>query len=801
MDAVPSNVYQVGIKVLHKETNLGLADLLVVLLDLDAFRDPETSADTPAVAPGAIGVAVGPVDVAKLLANFASYNRLFSGITDADGKAAATISAVDFNTGKESEKKPDLLLLVFAPEEPGLDFNRRLLYRSLDFRVNAGTSEAFIVRLGSALLKEKEIAIPVPPPDRTVDDSIDAKIAAYQARSSGDDQFHAAMLDAEKGKTEARQATFTQSRDQFKTLFTPLPLNAVGSNYSTYVSESEAVKDKFADHFVRETTKATATIDHHVAANTGIEVSFVLNKRDRDALGFDAAVLAAASSGPAEADKTFSNIQSHPVLQPVLAKMNAAGADNVVLTSNNPILKKCQIRSDDTLCATDSLGLGSAGPVPTAGKAVIGFADLPAPAQAYINGNDGGEAKLVVAFKITDTANAVSYEVRLLADVVLHFDADGVNTDDNSPMRPEDIADYVKKAITDIRSLNVSAQTTAAKPSQDSVNSSIDKFSLRKGPAELPSYHDFMVLNIAFGHIWKQLTDDAPAQLAAQAAQQANTRGFTLSNSYANVSHLLSDFQLGVSTMTNLPESVVSNFDITYEEWNALDLLARNKISECSTAIDFANKGLMYQPASTELVTHLLVTSVVARPAGYYNLRSRDAEQYVQKLKDQGELLIDYVRNGNGKSLHKILTDLDAALKANYAFTVFGADNTAKAVNFGLLNTYRQKWEPVAYQVGNLVKSIPLAPKQERKYSLKTVFNRKRTEEEARKNSSALTQEQNTRVRHQPSQVVDLYKGEPLGCHYSNGIWVSWVGFLSFSAASTPAWWVLMVEMPAIGAA
>ena len=44
------------------------------------------------------------------------------------------------------------------------------------------------------------------------------------------------------------------------------------------------------------------------------------------------------------------------------------------------------------------------------------------------------------------------------------------------------------------------------------------------------------------------------------------------------------------------------------------------------------------------------------------------------------------------------------------------------------------------------------------------------------------------RVRHQPSQVVDLYKGEPLGCHYSNGILVSWVGFLSFSAASTPAW-------------
>ena len=30
-----------------------------------------------------------------------------------------------------------------------------------------------------------------------------------------------------------------------------------------------------------------------------------------------------------------------------------------------------------------------------------------------------------------------------------------------------------------------------------------------------------------------------------------------------------------------------------------------------------------------------------------------------------------------------------------------------------------------------------------------------------------------TRVRHQLAQVVDLYRGEPLGCHYNNGNWVS----------------------------
>ena len=741
MESTPQNNYQVLFKILHKETSKPLPDVLVVLLDLDTFNDPDNKRVILMSAPEPAAASTGP-DITKLLSNFSTYNRLFSGITDAEGKAAATVLPKDFNTGTESEQKPDLLLLVLAPEEPGLDLTQRLLYLSNDFRINAGSSEAYIVRIGTALLTEKQI--PVPQEDSN--DQVDTKIAAYLARSAGDDQLHGAILDLEKTKTQQRQTDFAQSRDQFKNLFTPTPINAVGSNYSTFVGENEAVKDKVADHFIRETAKATTTIQDFVTANKGIAVSFVLNKKDRDTLGFDPSVLAIPATGPVEADKSFSNIQTDPVFAPVLAKMNAAGADNVILTSNNPILKMAQIKSDDTTCATTGLGIDPA-PSTVVGKTLIAFSDLPVPAQAYINGNNGGEAMLVAAFKLTDASAVVTYEVRLLADVTLHFDSFGINLDDNSPMKPEDVANYVKKAITDIRSLSVSAKTTAGKSTQDSVNDNVNNFSLRKGPAELPSYYDFQVLNIAFGHIWQQLTDDQPAQLAAQATQQAQSRGFALQANYANVSHLLSDFNLVINTMTNPPESVLANYDITYEEWNALDLLARNKLTECSTAIDYASKGMIYQPASSESVTLLFQNTTVYRPAGYYSLRGPDAEAYIQKMKEQGELLIDYIRNGSGKSFHKILTDLDNALKSNYAFTIFGADATAKAVNFGLLNTYRQKWEPVAYQVGNLVKSIPMAPKEERKYSLKTVFTRKRSEKEARKNSSSITQEQNTTSR------------------------------------------------------
>ncbi|MFQ4149743.1 hypothetical protein AAGW05_13780 [Arthrobacter sp. LAPM80] len=101
MDAIQQNSYQVLFKILHKETNKPLPDLLIVLLDLDNFNDPE-SAPVILMSPPEPGAASAGPDITKLLSDFSSYNRLFSGITDAEGKAAATVLPKDFNTGKES---------------------------------------------------------------------------------------------------------------------------------------------------------------------------------------------------------------------------------------------------------------------------------------------------------------------------------------------------------------------------------------------------------------------------------------------------------------------------------------------------------------------------------------------------------------------------------------------------------------------------------------------------------------------------------------------------------------------------
>jgi hypothetical protein len=65
----------------------------------------------------------------------------------------------------------------------------------------------------------------------------------------------------------------------------------------------------------------------------------------------------------------------------------------------------------------------------------------------------------------------------------------------------------------------------------------------------------------------------------------------------------------------------------------------------------------------------------------------------------------------------ELVNELDKKLSEAYKFDVFAPGS----INYGLLYTFRQKWEPVNYQVGRLISSLPLAPKESRKYAVKSV--------------------------------------------------------------------------------
>src|SRR5262249_30822770 len=113
----------------------------------------------------------------------------------------------------------------------------------------------------------------------------------------------------------------------------------------------------------------------------------------------------------------------------------------------------------------------------------------------------------------------------------------------------------------------------------------------------------------------------------------------------------------------------------------------------------------------------------------------------IQALTEQGERLIDAVRHDDYYTLHKTLRDLHDRLSGTYNFTIFAADKDYCSVNFAIRNAYQEELTPKEYQAGKLIKTIPLAPKEEKKYSVKVTRNQKRSSKEAKKNNSALSNE------------------------------------------------------------
>lgn len=74
-----------------------------------------------------------------------------------------------------------------------------------------------------------------------------------------------------------------------------------------------------------------------------------------------------------------------------------------------------------------------------------------------------------------------------------------------------------------------------------------------------------------------------------------------------------------------------------------------------------------------------------------------------------------------------LLAELDQRLDEPHAFQVFAADGDTRAVDFGLFVTYRQRWVPEGHQAGALVKTVTLAPREERAYVTRSTWKRAAT--------------------------------------------------------------------------
>lgn len=292
----------------------------------------------------------------------------------------------------------------------------------------------------------------------------------------------------------------------------------------------------------------------------------------------------------------------------------------------------------------------------------------------------------------------------------------------NGTLTPEDIPKHLSKLIglqtSPEETVSFGKVETSRRPDQADVQNAINSFILEKGPADSVAYYDFHNIQIAFNHIWQEAIDNGVLDLAKGAYGKVVDLIGPLDGddgagaSVKNPGDLLKiSQQLQQATITEPPAKVCAKFDITYEQWNNLSYRLQQKLIE--------------------------LADTPAQNAGQLRVQERSAQR-----------IIAIAEENSYRSLHKIMLDLNKRLRENYAFYVFPVkENGQRSVNFGLITTYRQKWEPLNYQAGELVKTITLAPKEERKYSFKTVVNRKRSEKEIQKYSSSRREEMNMTTR------------------------------------------------------
>lgn len=633
-------------KILQKETAKGVANLLVELFDWDAWRDPEftnvesAGASSASVAPDPIDL-LSKGDVPSL---YKYADRIGSTWTDDKGSWTFPILNRDINLPGKNEQKPDLILLVMAPDEPGLDPGKRLIHFTRDIRYNAGTSEAYIIRLPTAVLDKFQIPVSVEEQDdraKPVDRV--TQYVEYQERTKAFDagaaEYHGGQATLELANRKVFRASF------LKSVGTDL---AVAAPSGQVVGEGDSISEKNSTTINNGIARANDALAS--SSSQGVPVNLYFTPEDKQRLHtyFDNAT--GDSIEIPESD-----------MGDILFRANSSDNPGTLLVHNNPIANFCINLTPDLTCAQEHTGLTDAPASPSGGTP-----EQPAGA-------------------ITDS----------------------------------DIPTYIGRLVEQMVAPDVVLLPggTAMPADQAKIQAAVNNFSLTKGPAEDPAFYDFNALQIAFDHVWKQLFDEAIPNLAYTANAIGQSR-FGLQSILTSVKNGLLTINPGYTVApAQLPASIARTFDITLDEFNEMSYTFRDQLVQIANAI-VARTG----------------TTVADM-------------RVIQMLTEQGERLIDSVRQDDYYTLHKTLRDLQSRLAGKYEFTVFAADKDYHSVNFGLLTTYRQLWEPQAYQAGRLVKTIPLTPKEERKYSVKRTRNRKRSDKEAKKNSSSITNDQQSTAR------------------------------------------------------
>jgi hypothetical protein len=261
----------------------------------------------------------------------------------------------------------------------------------------------------------------------------------------------------------------------------------------------------------------------------------------------------------------------------------------------------------------------------------------------------------------------------------------------------------------------------ADRATQDDLKTSVSALSIRGGPADVTAYHDFYDLQIAFRTVWEELFDSDLKPL-----------GMLLYENLVHVKAQVNDASappvMNTSEDLHQLKNDVAGLHETVRDADPRLKLVLKQFPKCTEDLwaimpEAAKWALSFQSAEMEYVIERLASRYLT---GDGPARQRDLAEFDALEKKGNALLKEQAAKVPTPRVDKLLEDLDLRLKERFAFDVFAKDS----YNFGILTTYRQRWQPLNYQVGELVSTIPLAPKEARRFSTKRIVRKSRSAKE-----------------------------------------------------------------------
>lgn len=316
----------------------------------------------------------------------------------------------------------------------------------------------------------------------------------------------------------------------------------------------------------------------------------------------------------------------------------------------------------------------------------------------------------------------ICFDARLKTEsLLLQIEGKPTPAEDNQPITGSALspADVGQVVATQLRTATAPEEKLSYGIDRDNdVSGTISRFKLKGGPADVTSYHDFEQLKIAFEDVWTEVFDGFLQKQVQQFIQDSIRRG-VYTETQGKIQTREDLFRIFEETYEPVPPYVGSMTGISKQDWNSIASTYRVEIAQL--AFDVLN-----------------------------NLNSHRESTYEQGKR---EVQASIKARLNTNPITSVFKELYDRVNARYKFDVFAPDS----VNYGLLLSYRQAWKPLNYQVGRLVKTLPLAPKETQKYSIKRIVKKNRIEKEIDESQQSRREEFSSTSREE-SEIVNRAK-------------------------------------------